>query len=180
MTTFAKILFLIASMTAFSTLAGAQVPIQVTPAKVGIINSDAFSNPTGGITRLVNALRTIETEFKPKRDEITQLVSRLNALQQVPPNTPAQQIASRREQAETLQVDIQRKQEDARVAYAKRLAALTNPIRQSVYTALEAYVKQRGIDVLIDVSKFPDGVLLANKNADLTPGFISDFNSKNP
>jgi Skp family chaperone for outer membrane proteins len=177
---FAQVLFLTAAMLAFSSIAGAQAPIQAAPAKVGVINSDTFSDPNNGITRLVNALKTIETEFKPRRDEIATLVTRFNSLQQIPANTPPAQIASRRDQAETLQIEIQRKQEDARNAYAKRLATLTNPIRLSVYTALEAYVKQRGIDVLLDVSKFPDGVLLANKNADLTPGFIKEFNSKNP
>ena len=178
--TFAKSFVLLASILASASLANAQVPTQTAPAKVGIINSDLFSNPTGGVTRLVNALKTLDTEFKSKRDEITQLVTRFNTLQQVPANTPPAQLVTRREQAETLQVEIQRKQEDARVAYAKRLAALTGPIRASVYTALEAYTKQRGIDVLIDISKFPDGVLLANRNADLTPGFIREFNSKNP
>ncbi|MEO8041420.1 MAG: OmpH family outer membrane protein [Acidobacteriota bacterium] len=176
----ARIVLLAASMLTLSSFAAAQAPVQAAPAKVGIVNSDMFSNRTGGITRLVNALKTLDTEFKPRRDEITQLVTRFNSLQQVAPNTPPAQLATRREQAETLQIEIQRKQEDARVAYGKRLAALTNPIRLTVYTALEAYVKQRGIDVLLDVSKFPDGVLLANKNADLTAGFIRDFNSKNP
>ncbi len=164
----------------FTTSLTAQVPAQTGPAKVGVVNSDMFSSATGGITRLVNALRTLETEFKPRRDEITQMISRINSLQQVPANTPPAQLATRRDQAETLQVEIQRKQEDARAAYAKRLAALTDPIRMSVFNALEAYAKQRGIDVLLDLSKFPDGVLLANKNADLTPAFIRDFNSKNP
>ena len=178
--TFAKSLMLLAFMMACATLVDAQVPSQAAPAKVGVINSELFSNTTGGITRLVNALRALETEFKPRRDEITQLVARFNALQQVPAGTTPAQLASRRDQAETLQVEIQRKQEDARVAYSKRLATLTNPIRLSVFTALEAYAKQRGIDVLLDVSKFPDSVLLANRNADLTPGFIKDFNSKNP
>ena len=178
--TFAKSFLLLTTILALASLANAQAPVQTAPAKVGIINSELFSNPTGGITRLVNALKTLETEFKPKRDEITQLVSRFSSLQQIPANTPPAQVAGRREQAETLQIEIQRKQEDARVAYAKRLAALTGPIRASVYTALETYTKQRGIDVLIDLSKFPDGVLLANRNADLTPGFIREFNSKNP
>lgn len=177
---FGRIILLAASMLAVSSIAGAQAPIQAGPAKVGVINSEMFSDAASGITRLVNALKALDNEFKPKRDEIAALVARFNALQQVPSNTPPAQLATRREQAETLQVEIQRKQEDARVAYGKRLNALTNPIRLSVYTALEAYVKQRGIDVLIDVSKFPDGVLLANKNADLTPGFIKEFNSKNP
>ena len=178
--TFAKILLLLASITTLTSLASAQAPAQTAPAKVGVIDSSLFADPTNGIKRLVTALKTIDSEFKPKRDEITQLVGRLNALQQVPPNTPAAQIATRREQAEALQIEIQRKQEDARVAFTKRTAALTNPIRVSVYTALEAYTKTRGVDLLIDVSKFPEGVLLANKNVDLTPGFIRDFNTKNP
>jgi Skp family chaperone for outer membrane proteins len=178
--TFAKILLLLASIATLTSLAAAQAPAPTAAAKVGVIDSSQFADPATGIKRLVNALRTIDAEFKPKRDEITQLVGRLNALQQVAPNTPAAQIATRREQAESLQIEIQRKQEDARVAFTKRTAALTNPIRASVYTALEAYTKQRGIDVLIDVSKFPEGVLLANKNVDLTPGFIRDFNTKNP
>ncbi len=178
--TFVKILLLLASIATLTSLAAAQAPVQTTSAKVGVIDSSQFADPTTGIKRLAVALRTIDAEFKPKRDEITQLVTRLNALQQVPPNTPPAQLATRREQAESLQVEITRKQEDARAAFAKRTAALTNPIRASVFTALEAYVKARGIDVLIDVSKFPDGILLANKNMDLTPGFIRDFNTKNP
>jgi Skp family chaperone for outer membrane proteins len=178
--TFVKTLLLITLITACSALANAQVPAQVAPAKVGIINSAAFASKAGGITRLVNALKTLETEFKPRQDEINGLITRFEALQQVPPNTPAAQLATRRDQAQTLQIEIQRKQEDARAAYAKRLSTMTDPIRASVFTALEAYTKQNGIDVLIDVSKFPDGVLLANRNADLTPGFIREFNSKNP
>ncbi|MEO8574190.1 MAG: OmpH family outer membrane protein [Pyrinomonadaceae bacterium] len=178
--TFVKSFILLASILTVASLTNAQAPSQTTPAKVGIINSELFSNSTGGITRLVNALRTLDTEFKPKRDEITQLLNRFGTLQQPPANTPPAQLAARREQAQALQIEIQRKQEDARVAYAKRLATLTNPIRASVFSALEAYTKQRGLDVLIDVSKFPEGVLLANRNADLTPGFIRDFNSKNP
>ncbi|PYS98311.1 MAG: hypothetical protein DMF63_16795 [Acidobacteria bacterium] len=178
--TFAKILLLLASIATLTSLAAAQAPAQATPAKVGVIDSTLFADPTNGIKKLVSAMRTLEAEFKPKRDEIAQLVARFEALQQVPPNTPAAQLATRREQAETLQTEIRRKQEDARNAYSKRLVTLTTPIRVVVYTALEVYVKQRGIDLLVDVSKFPEGVLLANKNVDLTPGFIRDFNAKNP
>ena len=175
--TFAKSFLFLALIFVLTGVAAAQVPAQTAPAKVGIINSDLFANPTGGVTRLVNALNTINTEFKGKRDEIAQLVARFESLQADAIKAPTE---AKQDQLQTLQIDIQRKQEDARVAYAKRLAALTDPIRRSVFTALEAYAKQRGIDVLLDLSKFPDGVLLANQNADMTAGFIKDFNSKNP
>jgi len=176
----AKTAFILTAVFTFATFAQGQAPAQNVPAKVGVINSGMFANPTGGINRLVRALASLDTEFKPRRDEITQLLTRFNALQQVPAGTTPAQLASRREQAETLQVEIQRKQEDARVAYAKRLSTVTNPIRLSVFNALEAYARQRGIDVLLDLAKFPDGVLLVNQNADLTSAFVRDFNSKNP
>jgi len=158
----------------------AQAPAQTTAAKVGLINTETFSASTGGVTRLVNAIKAVDAEFKPRRDEITQLIARLNSLQQIPAGTPQAQIAQRRDQAKTLQIEIQRKQEDARAAYTKRMATQTNPIRQSIFTALEAFAKQRGVDVLIDISKYPVGVLLVNQTADMTPAFIRDFNSKNP
>ena len=177
----ANTVFIFIVVMTFSMLTQAQAPAQPLPVKVGVINSDLFSSQTGGITRLVTALRTLETEFKPRRDEIAGLISRFNTLQQAPPaNTPPAQLATRREQVESLQIEIRRKQEDAQVAYAKRLSTLTGPIRLSVFKALEAYAKQRGIDLLIDMNKFPDGLLLINQTADLTPGFIRDFNSKNP
>jgi Skp family chaperone for outer membrane proteins len=178
--TFAKTLLILTAIIGFVSMARAQAPAQPAPAKVGIINSEKFAATTGGITRLVNALRTIEAEFKPKRDEINQLASRLDALQQVPAGTTPAQLATRREQAQTLQVEIQRKQEDARIAFSKRGTTLTGPIRLSILNALEAFAKQRSLDVLIDLSKFPEGVLLVNPNADLTAAFVRDFNSKNP
>ncbi len=106
----------------FTTSLTAEAPAQTGPAKVGVVNSEMFSAANGGITRLVNALKTLETEFKPRRDEITQMVNRLNSLQQVPPNTPAAELATRRDQAETLQVEIQRKQEDARGPHTQNVS----------------------------------------------------------
>lgn len=173
-------LMLVASLTLMTLAADAQVPVQTAPAKVGIVNSARFSNATGGITRYVNALRTLENEFRPRRDEITQLVSRLEGLQNVPAGATQAQIATRRDQAQTLQIEITRKQEDARTAYTRRFAQLTDPIQKSIVDALKAFARARGIDVIIDQSKFPEGVLLVNENADLTAAFIRDFNGKNP
>lgn len=179
----AKFVVVFSIILAFVALAEGQAPAataaQTAPVKVGIVNSAMFMEQTGGITRLTNALRTLDTEFKPRRDEITTLRGRLSAINVGANATPAQRLAAR-DQAETLQVDIRRKQEDAQVAYAKRLATLTDPIRLSVFAALEAYAKQRGIDLLIDVAKFPDGVFLVNKSSDLTAAFIREYNSRNP
>lgn len=175
-----NIAVIFALLATFAALTAGQAPVQTAPVKVGAVNSVQFSNPQGGITRLTTALRTLETEFKPRRDEITALVARLNELQKAPANQTREQLATRRDQAQALQTDITRKQEDARTAYTRRLSALTDTIRQSIFTALQAYAKQRGLDLLIDTAKFPDGVYLMNEAADLTPGFIREYNTRNP
>ena len=178
---FRTLLFIFFAFIVHVTSLSAQVPAQNTPLKVGVINSEMFANQTAGITKLVTALRTLQTEFKPRQDEISALITRFDGLQKpAAPNTPQAQLAQRQEQAQTLQIEIRRKQEDARVAYSKRLSTLTDPIRLSIFNALEAFAKTRGVDVLIDLAKFPDGVLLVNKNADMTAAFIKDFNSRNP
>ena len=177
-----NLLLLFAAVIVFVSVSKAQAPAaQPAPLKIGVINSDMFSAQTGGITRLVNALRTLETEFKPQRDEIRQMVTRFEALQQpAPANATPQQQTQRRDDALALQTTIRRKQEDAAATYQRRAAALTEPIRLSIFNALQAYAKQRGIDMLVDISKFQDGVLLMNAGADMTPAFIKDYNSKNP
>ena len=173
-------LMLVASLMFMTLAAFAQAPVQTAPAKVGIVNSARFSNSTGGITRYVNALRTLENEFRARRDDITQSVTRLEGLQNVPAGATPAQIETRRDQAQTLQIEITRKQEDARTAYTRRFAQLTDPIQKNIVDALKVFARGRGIDVIIDPSKFPEGVLLVNENADLTAAFIRDFNSKNP
>ncbi len=175
-----NVVYVFVAVLAFATLAAAQAPVQTGGAKVGVINSELFSDAKTGVTKLTTALRTLESEFAPRRDEITRLVARFDELQKVLPGATRDQLAARQDQAATLQIDIRRKQEDARTAYARRLTALTGPIRLSIFNALQAYAKQRGLDLLIDVAKFPDGVFLMNQGADLTPAFIKEYNTRNP
>ena len=173
-------LFIVTTLAAAGLTADAQAPVQTSPAKVGFVNSSAFSNPTTGITRFVNALKNLDNEFLRSRQEITTLVNRLTELEKIPAGLNAQQLEARRDQAQSIQIEVTRKQEDARTAYTKRFAQLTDPIQKSIVDSLRAFAKARGIDALVDVSKFPEGVLIVNENADLTSAFIRDFNSRNP
>lgn len=158
----------------------AQVPAQAVPAKVGFVNSAQFSRATGGVNRYVAALRTLDSEFGTRRADIAASITRLNELQKEPTGMTEPQLIARREQAQALQIDITRKQEDARAAYTKRYSALTDPILRSLIDSLTAFAKARALDIVIDVNKFPEGVLVVNESADLTAAFIRDFNSKNP
>ena len=55
---------------------------QTAPAgKVGLVNTLAFDDAKGGITKYVSVLNSLETEFKPKNDELTALGTKYQALQ---------------------------------------------------------------------------------------------------
>ena len=177
---FRTVFMTVALITSATFAAGAQAPAQPAPAKIGVVNSTTFSNTTGGITRYVSAIRVLETEFKPRRDEIMQLVARFDELQKTPAGMTPPQLQTRLEQAETLQRDITRKQEDARAAYARRFTQLTAPLQKTIGDALVAFAKARGLDIILAMAKFPEGLLLVNPGVDLTAAFIRDFNSKNP
>src|SRR5688572_13360314 len=81
--TMRNLVFIFLALITFAAVADAQVPAatQAAPLKVGVVNTGLFSNPTGGITKLVAALRTLEAEFKTRSDEIATLRTRFEALQ---------------------------------------------------------------------------------------------------
>lgn len=166
-------------------------------AKVGILNTEAFSDEKTGITRLVNAYKSLEAEFKPKQDELNTLAARLDKLAkeiqdlQAKVNNPNpavpikkdavfDEIANKNEEGSRLQLEIKRKQEDAKAQFEKRTAVVANPIKNDIGNAIDVFTKARGIDIMLDVSKLAEsGILLSiNKAVDLTDAFIKDYNAK--
>jgi outer membrane protein len=176
-------LFLIAAAAAVGVKAQT-VPATTAPTKVAVIDTDMFSDEKAGIKRLLAAFQQLDARFKPQRDEIAGMITRYEALAKEV-NSPApgvtqQQLAAKAEQAQTLQTDIKRKQEDARVAYTKQAQTITQPVQQAIYNALEAFAKARGIDILLDASKSRDSMLVLNNAVNITTAFIADYNAKNP
>ncbi|HZI20014.1 MAG TPA: OmpH family outer membrane protein [Pyrinomonadaceae bacterium] len=160
--------------------AGAAVP----DAKVAIINSDAFSDQKVGVQRLIAAFNTLEREFKPRRDEIQALKTKYDNLAKQINDTRAvanqSSLAQLADQAETLEKDMKRKQEDGQAAFQKRYQELTNPVLLDLENALESYAKQRNISVVFDVSKMAGAMMVVNNAVDITADFIADYNRRNP
>lgn len=154
------------------------------PTKVAVIDTRAFTSSKVGITRLVKAFTTLENEFKPQRDELTSLKAKYDQLVKEINNPPAgadrKALATKADQAQSLQTELKRKQEDARIAYEKRAETLLGPINTAVFTALEAYAKQQKIDVVLDSAKLAGVMLVTNNAIDITEAFIKDYNGRNP
>lgn len=153
--------------------------------KFAVVDTDAFQDPKEGIARLVSAAATVDREFKPRRDEITQLQTRYEALGKQIQDT--QKVADPKalqnlvDQAETLKNDIERKQQDGQRAIQKRWAELSGPIFTDINNALRAYAQARGVSVVFDLSKMEGVVMVVNpQGIDLTAGFIAEYNQRNP
>jgi Skp family chaperone for outer membrane proteins len=158
-----------------------QPPVAQTPAvpvKVAVIDTDAFADTKTGIKKLVNAFAQIDAELKPKRDELVTMNTRYQALAQ---KASAGTItAAEADEADNLKRDIQRKQEDGQKLLDSLSRQRTAPIFTDIGKALETYAKQRGFDILFDLAKTQNAMMLVNQSIDITDAFIADFNAKNP
>lgn len=157
------------------------------PTRVAAIDSRAFGEPQTGINRFLKAYATLDAEFKPKSDELKalsakhdQLLKELDALSRSSAPVNQNTLSAKREDIAKLKRDINFKQEDAQAAYQRRFDALMAPLNNAVFTALQEYAKQQKVDVLIDLGKFDDSIVVMNSAVDITQAFIKDYNSRNP
>ncbi len=170
--------------------AGAQRPAapaasaNVPDGKVAIIDTEAFGDQKAGIARLVAAFNTVDREFKPRRDELQGLETRLNTLAKEINDTKAvadqNALRAKADQAEALKIEIERKRQDGQKALDKRVQELTGPVYQDIGNALQAFAKARGLSVVFDVSKMQGVVMVVNNQIDITDAFIADYNQRNP
>jgi outer membrane protein len=190
----AAFLVAITAISAPAQRTAAQTPAVATPAaasnaavpdsKIALVNTDFFADEKSGITRLVAAVKKVDTEFTPRRTElqgikaqIDKLTADIQATQNVA--TP-QQIAQKTEQLESLKRDYQRKGEDAQALYNKRLQDSVGPLYEDIGKSLDAFARARGITLLLDAAKIGPAILSAVDAMDVTRAFIADYNSKNP
>ena len=159
--------------------------------KIGLVNVSAFADDKAGITKFRNALASLEPEFKPLNDEINTLRTRYqtlaNQIQEankpkpagVPATTPPD-LNSKIEEAQNLEVQIKRKQEDGKAKYEKRYAAVVGPVYTDIIKGLNDFAKQKGYAVIFDGGKLEEaGILMGfDDKYDVTKEFIAFYNQR--
>ena len=162
---------------AAATQTGAALP----ESKIAHIYSDAFLDPKTGIARFTTCCN-LNREFQPRQTELQQLSQKMQQLQDEVEKTKSvaepRALQTKVDQLEQWKKELQRKGEDAQTAYTKRRGEIFAPLEDDIKNGLEAFAKQRGINVIIDGSQVP--VVYAADSLDVTRAFINDFNSKNP
>ena len=153
--------------------------------RVAVLDSSMFGGDekgNGGIARVVNASKTLSTQFQPAFNELQQMQQRYNSLVEQIQKTTAvanpQTLAQQQQQAEDLQVQIKRKQEDLQRQVDARRNEVMGPLQEDVYKSLQAYAQQRGISVIIDVTRVP--VIYFADSIDITRDFINEYNRTHP
>ena len=150
--------------------------------KIAIIDSSAFSDDKAGIGRVVNAMKTVDAQFQPLRTEVqgmqTQYQTLVSEIEKTAPVAKPQEIQAKTDQAETLKRNIERKTQDAQLAIQKRMQEVLGPLQEDVYNTLQVYAQQRGISVIIDVSRVP--VIYFADTVDITKEFITEYNRSKP
>ncbi len=161
------------------------------PLKIGIINTFAFGDEKAGITKYINALKAINTEFTPTQTELDTMNTRLSNLakeiqvfrdQATAGRVPIDEktVQAKVDEAEKLQRDLKFKQEDAKARYEKRQQAVIGPVMQDIGKALQDFAKQKGFTLLLDIAKDEAGLLLAigDDKIDVTKDFITFYNAR--
>jgi Skp family chaperone for outer membrane proteins len=159
------------------------------PAKIVVINTAAFDSKDG-ITKYATAMNALETEFKPAQTEIQGLMTRYQTLateienaRKTNPAVPINQQAlqTKVDEAQGLEIQIKRKQEDGKTKFEKRQQQVLGPILQDILKAMDDFSKQKGYALILDAAKLEGaGLILAVDIAkvDVTKEFITFYNAR--
>jgi Skp family chaperone for outer membrane proteins len=150
--------------------------------KLAIIDSSFFADEKQGITRVVNAMKGINSQFQPQQAELDRMKTNYDALiadiQKTSAVADPKSIAAKTDQAELLKRDIERKAQDAQAAVERRQREVLGPLQEEVFNALQTYAQTRGIAVVIDMNRVP--VLFVADSVDITRDFITEYNRTHP
>jgi outer membrane protein len=151
-------------------------------AKIAVIQTEFFSDEKGGIARFVAAMKSVDREFAPRRTDIQGKQQRYNVLVKEINDTKAiadqAALQKKADEAERLKDQIEQQQKEGQRDLDRRMREVLGPLQEDVFKALDAYAKERGISIIIDVSQTP--VLYAVESVNITQDFIRGYNQRNP
>jgi Skp family chaperone for outer membrane proteins len=184
--------FVFAAIFAVSAFAQAPAAVPAAPGKLAVVNTQAFDADKGGITKYVNAMNSLEAEFKATQTELQTMATKLQTLQneiktiqenaQKNPSVPINQASANAkvEEYDKLSREFKFKQEDAKARFERREQVVMAPVRQDIGNALQEFAKKNGYMMILDASKLDGaGLLLAfDERFDATKEFITFYNAR--
>ncbi len=158
-------------------------------AKIALINTQAFYTE-GGITKVLNGLKRLETEMKPmidqrnaKFNEYSNLRKSLSTLaENRNKNIPVkdEDIQAKGEQLQNLEKEIKRMDEDIKAKEEKRRFEILQPINDDISNSIGDFAKQKGYTMVMEIAILANAgaVLWADSATNITKDFIAFYNAK--
>lgn len=163
--------------------------------KIGLVNTSAFDDPKGGITKLVTASSSLETEFKTPAAELETMYNRIQALQKEvqtltgqynDPKFPGDKtklqatIQTKTDEGEKLAREFKFKQDDLKARLDSRRQAVVGPVYGDVMKALQEFAVKNGYAVILDGARLEEAQILMafNNKYDVTKDFIAFYNQR--
>jgi Skp family chaperone for outer membrane proteins len=179
-----------AAMLAFSAFG------QAAATKIGVIDTRAFDSdkPGTGITKYVNGMNTLESEFKVVQNDIQAMATKYQTLgeeikklqaqasdpnNKVPLDPKAAQ--AKVDEYSRMERDIKFKQEDAKARYQSRYSVVMGPIMQDIGKAMQDFAKQKGFALILDGAKLDESGLvlgIGDDKINATTDFITFYNAR--
>lgn len=160
--------------------------VVVPVSKIALVDTEAFGDEKAGIVRFINVLQTLSREVKPKQDEMLAIQTKMQQLAKdidtlskaaiVDPKT----IQAKREEGARLERELKYKKEDFDAMMQKRYREVVGPVSADIGNELDVFAAQRGITMVLDVSKLLSVILSAKNETDITLAFIAYYNAKHP
>lgn len=156
----------------------------ISEAKVAIIDTSAFGDAQNGIKRFADSMNRVNGEFQQTETQLKALTERYRALVKQVTDLQGSNMVDQRsltqktDEAEAMKRDLERKTQDAQIAYQKRLQEVLAPLQEDIGKALDTFAKARSITIIIDASRVP--LLYAVDSIDITREFIADYNRTHP
>lgn len=169
--------------------------IAQTAPKIALLNSAAFENEPGGITRMITERKKLDAEFKPVETELqtlqgqirtlnTELNTIQNQINALGANADASKLqasyAQKYGEADDKAREYKYKEEAARARYARREQVLFAPIYQDISKAMGEYSKAKGYTLVLDLAKLynASAIWYWDDATNVTDDFIKFYNAR--
>ncbi len=177
------------SSVVFAVIFAASAYAQTANLKIGVINPAVFEAEKGGISKYINALNSLDNEFKPDNQKLQTLANQMNALkteietlQKQTGTVPvkAEDLNKKIEDYNRMARELKFQQEDAKARYESRQQIVMGPVLKDIGTAMQEYAEKNGFSMLLDATRLDNaGLLLAfDRKLDVTDDFIKFYNAR--
>lgn len=159
-----------------------------TPPKLVVINTDAFEDEKTGIDELARIIKKLNDEFKPKTEELklmdkkirdfaTELGQLADVYELTGTTITKEFLNDKIKERDLLVSKFESRQKEIKSLYEERKLEMTEDINKKITEALKQFTKEKGYELILDISRMRNSFMVADYDNDITVEFITYYKS---